>query len=58
MPVDRALSITAELTDRSSFRTLVLDILRVLKGGRTLADGLSTHPDQLLGVVHQHGPGR
>ena len=45
VPVDRALSITAELTDRASFRTLVLDILRVLKGGRTLADSLATHPD-------------
>ena len=44
VPVDRALSIAAELTDRPSFRTLVLDILRVLKGGRTLADSLATHP--------------
>src|ERR1700685_4254197 len=34
VPVDRALSITAELTDRESFRSLVLDILRTLKGGR------------------------
>jgi general secretion pathway protein F len=45
VPVDRALSITAELTDRASFRTLVLDILRVLKGGRTLADSLATHAE-------------
>src|ERR1700691_2981775 len=44
-PVDRALSITAELTDRPTFRALVLDILRVLKGGRTLADSLATHPN-------------
>lgn len=45
VPVDRALSITAELNERASFRKLVLDILRVLKGGRTLADSLATHPD-------------
>src|SRR5579863_5956790 len=45
VPVDRALSITAELTDRPTFRALVLDILRVLKGGRTLADSLASHPD-------------
>jgi general secretion pathway protein F len=45
VPVDRALSITAELTDRPTFRRLVLDILRVLKGGRTFADSLATHPD-------------
>ena len=45
VPLDRALSITAELTDRPSFRFLVQDILRVLKGGRSLADSLATHPE-------------
>ena len=45
VPLDRALSITGELTDRPAFRFVVLDILRVLKGGRSLADSLSTHPD-------------
>ena len=44
VPLDRALSITAELNDRPSFRTLVQNILRTLKGGRSLADSLSTHP--------------
>ena len=45
VPLDRALSITAELTERPAFRFIVLDVLRVLKGGRTLADSLATHPD-------------
>jgi general secretion pathway protein F len=45
VPLDRALSITAELTERPAFRFIVLDVLRVLKGGRTLADCLATHPD-------------
>src|SRR5579862_5610204 len=45
VPLDRALSITSELTDRTSFRALVQDVLRVLKGGRSLADSLATHPD-------------
>jgi general secretion pathway protein F len=45
VPLDRALSITAELTEKPSFRFIVLDVLRVLKGGRTLADSLATHPD-------------
>ena len=45
VPLDRALSITAELTERASFRFVVLDVLRVLKGGRSLADSLGTHPD-------------
>jgi general secretion pathway protein F len=45
VPLDRALSITAELTDRSAFRLLVLDVLRVLKGGKPLADSLAVHPE-------------
>ena len=45
VPLDRALAITAELTERPAFRFIVLDVLRVLKGGRTLADSLATHPD-------------
>lgn len=45
VPVDRALAITLELTDRPSFRVLVQDVLRVLKGGKSLADSLATHPD-------------
>src|SRR5215469_1548004 len=44
VPLDRALGITAELTDRSNFRALVLDVLRILKGGKSLADSLSAHP--------------
>jgi len=43
VPLDRALAITAELTARPSFRTIVLDVLRVLKGGKPLADSLATH---------------
>jgi general secretion pathway protein F len=45
VPLDRALSITAELCERASFRAIVLDVLRVLKGGRSLADSLATHPE-------------
>jgi general secretion pathway protein F len=44
VPLDRALSITAELSERQNFRAVVLDVLRVLKGGKTLADSLATHP--------------
>jgi general secretion pathway protein F len=44
VPVDRALSITAELTERPNFRTLVLDVLRLIKGGKALADSLAAHP--------------
>jgi len=44
VPLDRALSITAELTERANFRTLVLDIVRLIKGGKSLADSLASHP--------------
>lgn len=45
IPLDRALSITGELTERPNFRFIVLDVLRVLKGGRSLADSLAVHPE-------------
>src|SRR5450432_2208917 len=45
VPLDRALTITSELTERASFRLLVLDILRVVKGGKSLAESLGTHPE-------------
>jgi type II secretory pathway component PulF len=45
IPLDRALAITAELTEQESFRSVVQDVLRVLKGGKPLADSLATHPE-------------
>jgi general secretion pathway protein F len=45
VPLDRALSITSELTERESFRFVVLDVLRILKGGRSLADSMGAHPE-------------
>lgn len=44
IPLDRALTITAELTTRAEFRSLVLDVTRLLKGGKSLADSLAAHP--------------
>lgn len=44
VPLDRTLAITAELTERTEFKSLILDILRILKGGRSLADSLASHP--------------
>jgi len=45
VPLDRSLSITAELTQREAFRAVLQDVLRVLKGGKSLADSLATHPE-------------
>jgi type II secretory pathway component PulF len=44
VPIDRALAITSELTERPQFRFIMQDVLRILKGGRSLADSLAAHP--------------
>lgn len=44
VPLDRALGITTELTDKPAFRGIVSDILRAIKGGKSLADSLAGHP--------------
>ena len=44
VPLDRALSITSELSERAKFRALVTDVLRILKSGKSLADSLAAHP--------------
>lgn len=44
VPLDRALSIVGELSERAEFRALVQDVLRTLKGGRSLAESLATKP--------------
>ena len=44
VPLDRALGITAELTEKGNFKSIVLDVMRVLKSGKSFADSLATHP--------------
>ena len=45
VPVDRALSISSELSERPDFKSVILEILRTLKGGKSLADSLAQKPD-------------
>jgi general secretion pathway protein F len=45
VPLDRALSIASELTTKPQFRGIILDILRTIKGGKSLADSLAIHTD-------------
>lgn len=45
VPLDRALAIVNELSERQSFRDIVRDVLQTLKGGRSLADSLATKPE-------------
>ena len=42
LPLDRALSICAELTERAALRGVIQDVLRELKSGRSLAESLAT----------------
>ncbi len=44
VPVDRALSITSELTERPAFKGVVSEVIRVLKSGKSLADSLAQQP--------------
>jgi len=44
VPVDRALGITAELTTKAGFKSVVTDVMRLLKSGKTLADSLTAYP--------------
>jgi general secretion pathway protein F len=44
VPVDRALSITGELTERASFKGVVSEVIRILKSGKSLADSLAAQP--------------
>jgi general secretion pathway protein F len=46
LPLDRSLSITAELTTRAALRSVIQDVLKQIKGGRSLAESLAAHPRQ------------
>lgn len=45
IPLDKALSIAAEITERPQFKEIIVDILRMLKGGKSFGDCLAAHPD-------------
>src|SRR5689334_3936529 len=45
VPLDRAISITSELTERAQFKVIISDILRLVKAGKSLADALPAHPE-------------
>lgn len=45
VPLDRALSIATELTERPQFRAVISDVLRLIKGGKSFGDALATYPE-------------
>src|SRR5207245_2799084 len=46
LPLDRSLSITAELASKPALRALIQDVLKQIKGGKSLAEALAAHPKQ------------
>lgn len=46
LPIDRSLSITAELASKPALRAIVLDVLKRIKAGNSLAESLAAHPRQ------------
>ncbi len=46
LPLDRSLSITRELAGKQALRTVIDDLLKQIKGGKSLADAMAGHPKQ------------
>jgi general secretion pathway protein F len=46
LPLDRSLAITAELTSKPALKAVIHDVLKHIKGGKSLAESLATHPKQ------------
>lgn len=46
LPLDRSIAITAELTAKPILRAVIEDVLKQIKGGKSLADSLAAHPKQ------------
>ena len=45
IPLDRALQISSELTEKDRFRSIVTELQRTLRGGKSFAETLETHPE-------------
>jgi general secretion pathway protein F len=44
VPLDRSLTITAELTSKRALRAVIQNVLEQIKGGKSLAEALAAHP--------------
>ena len=45
IPLDRALSITSELTERPRFQAVLSEVSLALRSGKSVADSLGTQPE-------------
>src|SRR5262249_36737204 len=46
LPLDRSLSVAAELTSKPPLRAVIEDVLKQIKGGKSLAESFAAHPKQ------------
>ena len=46
LPLDRALTITADTAQKAAFRTVIEGVLKKIKGGKSLAEALAAYPKQ------------
>jgi general secretion pathway protein F len=46
LPLDRSLTVAAELASRPALRVVIEDVLKQIKGGKSLAEALAAHPKQ------------
>jgi general secretion pathway protein F len=44
LPLDRSLTILSDLTENAYLREIVKELLREIKGGKSLSEGLASHP--------------
>ena len=44
LPLDRSLAITSELASKPGLRNVINDVLKQIKGGKSLAEALAAHP--------------
>lgn len=44
LPIDRALSILFQVTEKESFKEVISDVLKIVQGGGYLSDALARHP--------------
>ena len=44
LPLDRSLSVAAELTSNPTLKNVIHDILKQIKGGQSLAEAMAAHP--------------
>lgn len=44
LPLDRSLAIAAELAPKAALRAVIEDVLKQIKGGKSLAEALAAHP--------------